>query len=294
MANRKDDRAKAKSRPAPAPAATFAMAGETPPAASIDATPRLALSAYRLNPARMPMVPGVSARAWMDATPNRFAYRCLPMLIANQAGWYVLTEHGVSASWDGTERIEGLKVEYTAGEAPFPALSTFGSGILTWTLPYLFRTPPGYNLLVRGPANWPKDGVAPLEGIVETDWAESTFTMNWKLTRPNHTVTFAPGEPIAMLVPQPRGELELFQPELRDIADDPALRQSYEAWAVSRRQFNTDLRQEGSEARKQGWQKHYAQGKTIAETRPREHQSKLALRGFTEASSTLPKAASKE
>ena len=49
--------------------------------------------------------------------------------------------------------------------------SHFGDGILTWHLPILFRTPPGYNLLVRGPANYPKDAVSPLEGIVETDWA---------------------------------------------------------------------------------------------------------------------------
>jgi hypothetical protein len=34
-------------------------------------------------------------------------------------------------------------------------------------LPMLFRSPAGYNLLVPGPANYPKDGVRPLEGIVE-------------------------------------------------------------------------------------------------------------------------------
>jgi hypothetical protein len=43
------------------------------------------------------------------------------------------------------------------GEVSPSAISHFGSGILTWNVPYLFRTPPGYNLLVRGPANWPKD-----------------------------------------------------------------------------------------------------------------------------------------
>jgi Family of unknown function (DUF6065) len=43
----------------------------------------------------------------------------------------------------------------------------------------VFRTPPGCNLYVRGPANSPKDGIAALEGIIETDWSEATFTMNW-------------------------------------------------------------------------------------------------------------------
>ena len=62
--------------------------------------------------------------------------------------------------------------------------SNFGYGIVTWYLPYLFRTSPGYNLWVRGPVNSPKDGIVPLEGLVETDWAEATFTVNWKITRP--------------------------------------------------------------------------------------------------------------
>jgi len=271
------DKAKNGGRPSPAP---FSGPSEHADASAASAMPTLALTAHRLHPMRMPMVVGTSTRDWMDATPNRFAYRCLPMLIANQAGWYVITEHSVAATWDGTDKIEGLRVECLAGDLPCPALSTFGSGILTWTLPYLFRTPPGYNLLVRGPANWPRDGIAPLEGIIETDWAESTFTMNWKLTRPNHTVTFNAGDPIAMILPQARGELELFRPEIQDIANHPELREAYEKWADLRRRFNDDLHKVDSEARKQGWQKHYAQGKTVTEARSTEHQSKLSLQAF--------------
>lgn len=265
--------------------ASFTGPGDSAKTATASAMPSLSLIAHRLNPVGMPMVVGTSTRAWMDATPNRFAYRCLPMVIANQAGWYVLTEHAVTVTWDGSPKIEGLRVECLAGAPPCPAISTFGSGILTWTLPYLFRTPPGYNLLVRGPANWPKDGIAPLEGIVETDWAESTFTMNWQITRPDHAVTFNVGDPVAMIVPQPRGELELFRPEIHDIGTDPELRESYEKWANLRRQFNEDLHKVDSEARKQGWQKHYTQGKTVTEARSTEHQSKLALRAFVDKSS---------
>ena len=36
--------------------------------------------------------------------------------------------------------------------------------------------------MVRGPTNSPKDGIAALDGIIETDWAHSTFTMNWRFT----------------------------------------------------------------------------------------------------------------
>jgi hypothetical protein len=100
--------------------------------------------------------------AWMDATDQRSAYRCLPLLIANQAGWLLLNSHTLRVTWDGGNGLEALRLEYVTGLPPYPAASHFGYGILTWGVPYVFRTPPGYNLLARGPANWPKEeAVAP-------------------------------------------------------------------------------------------------------------------------------------
>ena len=85
-------------------------------------------------------------------------------------------------TWNGGLGADALKVEFFEKPKVAHAASHFGSGILTVTVGYLFRTPPGYNLYIRGPANLPKDGIAPLEGIVETDWSEATFTMNvWLL-----------------------------------------------------------------------------------------------------------------
>ncbi|UQA55827.1 DUF6065 family protein [Polyangium aurulentum] len=226
------------------------------------------------------IVPAPHARAWMSDTRDAFANRCLPLLIANQAGWLVLSSSAVRARWDGGDALGNLEVEHTDGEPPFLAKSHFGHGILTFTLPYLFRTPQGFNLLVRGPANHPKDGASPLEGIVETDWCTATFTMNWKLTRPGLWVTFARGEPIAMLVPQRRGELEAFAPEIRGMYDDPDVARSYAAWRESRAQFLEELPTPESPANRKGWQKHYVHGQGPDGITAPEHQRKLALRTF--------------
>jgi hypothetical protein len=241
------------------------------------------LTAYALNHYRkMPLVPASSDRPWMKAADQHFPNRCLPLLIANQSGWFLLNTHKIRVTWIGWNDIESLQVEMLSGEPPCLAISHFGHGILTWTVPYLFRTPPGYNLLVRGPANWPKDGIYPLEGVVETDWSEATFTMNWKMTRPVQRVIFDEGEPIALLVPQRRGELETFQPEIRAIEDVPELHQGYQQWSQSRDSFNAGLRQPGSKEVKQGWQKHYFQGVHLTKTPGPEHQTKLKLRDFVD------------
>src|SRR5579871_2478076 len=101
----------------------------TPGSGSAPATPSLSLTAYRLHPMPMPIEPGPLTRDWMDRTPQRYAYRCLPMVIANQAGWLILSGHAISVTWNGGNGVDALKVECTKGPAPCPALSNFGCGI---------------------------------------------------------------------------------------------------------------------------------------------------------------------
>ena len=157
------------------------------------------------------------------------------MLIANQSGWELRNPSAFTAIWIGQANDVDVKITPDRRDpGQYLPLSHFGNGILTWKLPLLFRRPPGYNLLVRGPANYPKDAVCPLEGIVETDWASASFSMSWKLTRKLMPVRFEVDEPICMIVPQRRAELEEFVPELRHIESDEDLQRKHEFFLGSR------------------------------------------------------------
>jgi len=239
------------------------------------------LVAYRVSEwPTMRIVPAARARDWMDDSQSRFAYRCLPLLIANQSGWWILNSQPIRAWWTGGWDPSCVRVECLENPERSPASGHFGEGVLTFTLPFLFRTPPGFNLHVRGPANLPKDGIAPLEGVVETDWSMATFTMNWKFTRPNTPVEFQKDEPICMVAPQPRGILESFQPRERDVRADPEVFRAYMQWSRSRSDFLKASKWPDSEAAREGWQKHYFKGINVAGPQAREHQSKLDLREF--------------
>jgi uncharacterized protein DUF6065 len=50
-------------------------------------------------------------RYWMTATPKRFAYRCLPMVIANQSGWLILNRHKIAVTWNGGVEPPALKID---------------------------------------------------------------------------------------------------------------------------------------------------------------------------------------
>lgn len=208
-----------------------------------------------------------------------FAKRCLPLLMANQAGWELLNPIAFTATWDGGEHVGAVSIFPHSPATTSNATSYFGLGILTWPLPFVFRTPPRYNLLLRGPANSPKDGIAPLEGLVETDWTSVTFTMNWKFTRPG-AVTFQREEPFAMLVPVRRGELERFEPVVRHWGEEPEVTARTERWWASRMTFLRELMVPGSSAQRKGWQRDYMRGRNTDGGDAPEHQTKLRLAPF--------------
>lgn len=243
------------------------------------------LIAYRIGePPHPEIVPAPVERAWMGATNQGFAKRCLPMLMANTAGWWLLNPHRFVAVWNGDRGPGDTALYWLTGDGPRMTSTLFGHGILTWHVPYLFRTPAGVNLHVRGPANWPKDGASPCEGIVETDWATATFTMNWQLTRPYQPVLFAEGEPFCQIAPVGRGALDEWTPIVRPIASDPDLAAAHAAWAESRIRFNEDLQRPGSDAQQQGWQRHYVRGVTVDGDPAPAHETKQRLRPFVDRS----------
>ncbi|MBA3893088.1 MAG: hypothetical protein H0X69_05260 [Gemmatimonadales bacterium] len=246
------------------------------------------LSALRLFPSTFSIRTAARRRAWMDATGRHFAYRCLPMVMANQAGWMLASGRSVVAEWNGGAGRDDLRVESEDGTAA-PASSQFGHGILTWDIPFLFRTSPGYNLLVRGPANWWKDGAVALEGLVETDWAVATFTVNWKLTRPGLAVRFDPDDPICMLVPQRRGELESFHPVVAPLESAPEALQQYHAWEQARNGAIEAILDPARPANQPTqWELDYLRGTSPGGAAAREHQLRLELRDFDDCADGEP------
>lgn len=234
------------------------------------------LTAYVLDNHTLDIRPAPRERDWMDATEQHYAYRCLPLAIANASGWELLCQRGFLADWNGGNTLDAIRVHALDGGAP-PAVSHFGYGVLTFHVPCLFRTDAGVDLMVSGPLNRPKDGIAGLTGIVETDWSPYTFTMNWRFTRPGR-VRFDAGEPFCHLMPLQRALTENVQAEWRPIAEAPELKRLHDEWTASRGQFLHDLGDPQSEASRQKWQRGYFRGVSGDDPQPAPgHRSRLRL-----------------
>jgi hypothetical protein len=229
--------------------------------------PNLALDCYRLHEDAPEIAPAQARRGWMDRTNGRAAYRCTPLTIANATGWEVLCPFAFEASWNGRSIIEAITLSSEAGETRLNRLASshFGHGILTFHLGWLLRTPPGWAVWARGLPNLYKDGITPLEGVIETDWLPFTFTMNWRFTRPGR-IAFTAGEPFCFLTVTPHGVIDHVVPQLHELSDDLELRGAHERWKASRQDFQDKLDAQDDAARREGWQRKYLHGEGAAET----------------------------
>ena len=231
----------------------------------------------------LPIRPAEATREWMDATKLSYAYRCLPLSIANAHGWEILNQIAFSGIWNGGPNPDDILLDVPPGtpakEAP---ISLFGEGVITFHVNGLFRTPPGWNLWVGGSPNRPKDGIYPLTGVIETDWSPYTFTMNWRFTRRNHRVQFAAGEPICFIFPVQRATLSMVHPSFRPFESEPQLAAHYTAWSKSRNDFNKTLLQiRDSLPPAERWQKRYFRGLDMTDQSVvPDHASKLRTAPF--------------
>ena len=226
--------------------------------------------------------PAPATRPWMDATAEKFAYRCLPLDIANAHGWEVLNPHGAEVVWDGGAATSAVTIRQDAGGVPGRApVSIFGNGVLTFHIEAIFRTPPGWNLMVGGSPNRMKDAIAPLGGVIETDWSPYSFTMNWRFTRTHTPVRFEAMEPICFFFPVERAAIEAFAPRLAPLTDDPATAERFAAWSAARAGFHAKMKTDPGVKPSDRWQKHYYRGVDLAgDTLIDDHKAKLRLKDF--------------
>ncbi len=229
-------------------------------------------------------------RDWMEETPERFAYRCLPLAIANAHGWEILSPCGFEARWRGGQGAEAVEIRLDPGTDPKRApVSLFGQGTITFHVEGIFRTEPGWNLWLCGPPNAAKDGIAPLGGVVEADWSPYTFTMNWRFTRPNQWVRFEENEPFCFFFPVQRAAIAGIEPKLRPMTDEPGLTERFEAWSRSRDAFQSWVAETRPEAPADKWQKLYYRGvHPDGAPGPADHKAKLRLEPFRLADGSAP------
>lgn len=234
-------------------------------------------------------------RDWMDATPQRYAYRCLPLTIANQTGCWIRNPVSFTAVWNGRPEPGSIVFRFDTAEAVWgPWInSQFGAGIITWNTPLLFRTrPEGSRLLIVGPANYFKENTHPLTALIESDWMSMSFTMNWKIMSAGIPVRFEAGEPLFQAIPLARNvcaDIEGAAVSYRRLDEDPEIARAYREWNEGRLKFHAA--KSAGQVRPDGWQKDYFQGRdALSRVAAPEHMTKIRPPAVVRGGMTPPAA----
>ena len=190
-----------------------------PPPAS---RPKRSLTAYPLSNHAVAITPQPNDLAWTGGQ-----------------GWDFLAPYAFEATWNGGPSPEDIDIRIETPDLDAPAFvqSFLGHGLLTFYPGYQLKTEGGQVLWVRGPINLPKDGLYPLEHLVDAAVLPCTVTLHWQCTRPNHTIRFAADEPFATLllcpksppenltldVVRPDADLDACELAFQDLADSAAV-----------------------------------------------------------------------
>ena len=120
--------------------------------------------------------------------------------------------------WNGEDYRNS--VELSSDEDPtnlYPKFdSHFGHGIVTISVPFMLRTPPGVNLMTINPPNYLLPGITVMTGVVETDNLRNNFTFNLKLNIPGLNIMIPKGTPLAAFIPVPRYYVDNFSLQLAE------------------------------------------------------------------------------
>jgi len=181
------------------------------------------MNIYQLHPKASRIVP---AEKTLFGTANATAVKfCGPYSMANSMGWWVRSPVDIDITWDGKGFTHDLKESYgdydhalvkslirdsdgvdigkfcpEGGRSKFTWGAVEPSVVQIWT-GCIFRTPPGWGLLIRSPINLPRQNFYVMEGILDTDWMQYDIWTNLAFDKEGTVELRKNGFPIAQLIP---------------------------------------------------------------------------------------------
>ena len=174
------------------------------------------INAYRLHPNAATISPLSVIRDWMDETPNKQAYHCFPLSIANQLGWGISFSNDISfISHNESEDISKGQIEIIDGKEY--AFNDRQSGVISFNTGLAFRTSNDVSLISYQPPNFFIDGCDTVSIVLSTSFVKEEFQPGLRVRSFNKKITIKAGTPIAAILPIDLSSLDNSEVKIRDI-----------------------------------------------------------------------------
>jgi hypothetical protein len=138
-------------------------------------------------------------RDWMDATPEKHAYRCFPVTQANMVGWYLYAERDIRFIWNGINDTSSDNVKILEGQEF--CYTGRGQSSVSFMTGLVFRTEQDLSFLTINPVNYFNEDFETLSSLISTSFYDNDFPLAIKARSANKEILIKAGQPLATILP---------------------------------------------------------------------------------------------
>jgi hypothetical protein len=163
-------------------------------------------------------------RDWMDDTPEKHAYRCFPVTLANVTGWNISCKQDIKFIWDGINDTSQDHVKILEGE-DFTYTGR-GQSSLSVHTGIVIRTEPNISIMTVNPVNYFNDGFETISTVISTSWLDTGFPLAIRAKVPNKEILIKAGEPIATIIPISLSAMDKTEIQIVNYSDPGRVREN--------------------------------------------------------------------
>ena len=183
----------------------------------------LNISAEKYQDSVISLAPMSIKRDWMDATPEKHAYRCFPVTQANMVGWNLFCDKDFEFIWNGINDTSSDNIEILSGHEF--TYSGRGQSTVSFHTGLTFRTDENISLLTINPVNYFNDDFETMSSLISTSWMDSGFPLAIKARVANKKIIVKAGTPLATIIPVSLTAMDNTSIEIVDYSDPDSKRQ---------------------------------------------------------------------
>lgn len=162
-------------------------------------------------------------RDWMDATPEKHAYRCFPVTTANMVGWNLSCDKDIRFIWNGINDTSSDNVTILDGTD----FTYTGRGQSTVSIHtgLIFKSDPNISLLTINPVNYFNNTFETMASVISTSWLDNGLPLAIKARVAHEEILIKAGEPVATIIPISLSAMDKTEIQIFDYSDPGNVRQ---------------------------------------------------------------------
>lgn len=186
------------------------------------------IRAYRSSPNPMMVDPLPVTRQWMDETPDKHAYHCFPVTLANTLGWSLSAPKNITFIWDGINDTTDQHIKFLEGEEFVWAGR--GQSTVSFNTNLVMRTGQNISIMTMNAPNYFHEDFDVMNSVMSTSFYPHPLPLAIKVRTPNKKITIKAGTPIAAIIPISLTALKDSYVEIDDYTSTPEEQEGYKLY----------------------------------------------------------------